>query len=89
MRETDGAARPSDNVPRWQAERDRIHQDTAPVLQWVYRQWWLYAVAALGMLGVGLSAAASGDTAGDFVPVLVLGVLFVAFTIMAFGQRNK
>ncbi len=89
MRDSDDAAPPSKKVPRWQVERDRVHRDTSPVLLWVYRQWWLYAVAALGLLGVGLSAAASGDTAGDFVPVLVLGVLFLAFTITAFRHRNE
>ncbi len=89
MRDPDGGAPPANGVPRWQAERDRIHRDTSPVLLWVYRQWWLYAVAALGTLGVGLSAAASGDPAGDFVPALVLGVLFLAFTVMAFRHRNK
>lgn len=87
MRKPDGAALPSDSVPRWQAERDRLHRDTSPVLIWVYRQWWLYAPAALGMLGSGFSAAAGGDPAGDFVPALVLGVLFLAFTVM--GHRHR
>jgi hypothetical protein len=76
-------------VPRWQAERDRVHRDTSPVLLWVYRQWWLYAVGAVGMLGVGLSAAAGGDPAGDFVPALVLGVLLLVFTFMAIRHRNR
>jgi hypothetical protein len=89
MRDSARAAPPSDRVPRWQAERDRIHRDTSPVLLWVYRQWWLYTVAAVGMLGVGLSAAAGGDPAADFVPALVLGVLFLAFTVMAYRHRNR
>ncbi len=83
MSDLDGAAPPSDSVPRWQAERDRIHRDTSPFLLWVYRQSWSYPVAAVGMLVVARTAAAGGDRAGDFIPALVLGLLFLAFTIMA------
>ena len=87
MRKPDGAAPPSDSVPRWQSERGphppghvTRHALGSPAVVAVRS-------AALGMLGVGLSAAATGDPAGDFVPALVLGLLFLAFTIVAFRHR--
>ncbi len=89
MSDSDGAGPPSNSPPRWQAERDRIHRDTSPFLLWVYRQWWLYAVSAVGMLGVALPAAAGGDQNDAFVPALVLGLLFVTFTIMAYRHRHR
>jgi hypothetical protein len=85
----DGAGPPSaDRPPRWQVEQDRVQRDTSPFLLWLYRQWWLYAVAALGMLGVALSAAVGGDQNDAFVPALVLGLLFLTFTIMAYRHRQ-
>ena len=74
---------------RWQVERDRLHRDMSPFLLWVYRQWWLYAVAAVVFLGVAISQAVGGNANDGFVPALMAGLLMLTFTIMAYRHHHR
>ncbi len=77
----------SQRQPRWETARDRLQREVGPLQRWVYRQWWLYAVAGVGFVAVPLFDAEAG-TSGGTGPALVLGGLLLVLALLAFRYRR-
>lgn len=82
-----GRGRRSARTPRWQEERDRLHNELPAWLTWPQRQWWIYALGAVFLLAQVAADALDGADAANVTFGLAVATFLAA--LAWFGYRHR